>query len=99
MEFKPMRSEIQRWEKTDQLKRFSEELNRATTDPLHLCITRAGKLMGVDHQQASVLWRVGMWRRMIDVDIGKPISMMQPMQRGGEARVAELATHFLGVKA
>lgn len=99
MEFKPMRSEIQHWEKTDQLKQFSEELNRATTDPLHLCITRAGQRVGVEHQQASVMWRVSMWRRMIDIDIGKPISMMKPMQRGGEARVAELATHFLGVKA
>ena len=91
-----MRPEIQQWEKTDQLKRFSEELNRPTTDPLHLCITRAGQMMGVDHQQASALWRVGMWRRMIDVDIGKPISMMKPMQRGGESRVQELAQHFLG---
>jgi len=99
MEFKPMRPEIQQWEKTDQLKRFSEELNRPTTDPLHLCIARAGQMMGVDHQQASALWRVGMWRRMIDVDIGKPISMMKPMQRGGESRVQELAQHFLGVEA
>jgi hypothetical protein len=36
---------------------------------------------------------------MIDVDIGKPISMMKPMQRGGESRVQELAQHFLGVEA
>ncbi len=97
--YRPTKKEIQRWAGSTQLEDFCEHLNQPSDGkPLHLCISHAGLAVGAS-EEAATLWRVGAWLRLIDVDMGKRISMLQPIQLGGSRCANKLAEHFLGVSA
>lgn len=95
--YQPARHEILKWIGTGQLQQFCDHLNQSHQDlPLHLAITQAGKAAQADEQQASTLWRVGVWLHHIDIDMGQRISMLKPIRRGGDQCIGQLAAHFLG---
>jgi hypothetical protein len=96
--YKPIRPEIVHWSKTTQLVDFSGRLNESAAEdrPLHVSISLAGKEVKVEHHEAPALWRVGAWLHLIDIDMGQRISMLQPIRRGQQHRLHQLAAHFLG---
>lgn len=95
--YQPARNEILKWVGTGQLQQFCDHFNHSLQDvPLHLSISQAGKAAQVEEQQASTLWRIGVWIHLIDIDMGQRISMLKPIVRGGDHCLGKLASHFLG---
>jgi hypothetical protein len=96
--YRPSISEIHNWSGTQKLLKFSQWINESSSrNSLHEEINNAGKVVKVDTQTAGAIWRVGVWLKLIDVDLAQPLSMLQPMRRGRDHSLVKLANHYLGV--
>ncbi|MEO3715504.1 hypothetical protein [Roseateles flavus] len=98
--YRPLRSEVVAYRDTQQLLDFCGHFEgNAASMPMHVAIDLSGSRVHANHDEASLLWRVGVWLRLIDIDLARPLSMCKPIVRGRDRVLSQLAQRFLGEAA
>lgn len=78
-------------------RRFIEHLRRHIYDrPASYAIRAAGRVVGWDPQTAGRHGRTAVWLLDVDVALGRPISLDEPLRRGGVALRAEIRRRIFG---
>lgn len=96
-EYRPLFSEVIAYRNTAKLADFCGLFDEvAYSLPIHVAINQTAAKLKIPHQDASLLWRLGIWLHLIDIDLRKPVSMCSPIRRGTEHVLKQLAQQYLG---
>ncbi len=95
--YRPLHSEIAVYAGTARLADFCSRFNElALNIPVAAAIEVAGAKVSATHAEASVLWRVGVWTHLVDIDLRHRVSMLKPAKPGLADVLHSLAIRFLG---
>lgn len=68
----------------------------AVETTISTAIDRVGATMKLNQQEANLLWRHGVWMRLIDLDITIPLELRMPLRLGGRGIANALSQELFG---
>lgn len=70
----------------------------AVETTISTAIDRVGASMKLNQEDANLLWRHGVWMRLIDLDITIPLELRMPLRLGGRGIANALSQELFGEK-